>query len=312
MSKSSTNNIYLNQLKIITGHEKIIHSIGIFPSKNIITVSGDQDIKIWEKKNKNIELIQIIKNAHNDEIIYVSIKDENNFCTCSKDKSIKTYIKRNNSFLNNFFIKNAHKDWINKVIFCKNGNIISCSDDHTVKIWEKNPYKNTYQIKLILINYNIMSSILILEDKNYFLTLGFEGTKIYNLNNFNLIDNIKDAKCYNINAVCRINKERIILGSIDENIIIISLIKKKIIFKFNNKIICCGICFLENKNIFLISEPTYIKGYSSDNYQLIFNYEDKENFTNFGLVFYSDNIFISFSYRKFILYSCNENKDNNK
>ena len=39
-------------MKIITGHEKIIHSIGIFPSKNIITVSGDQDIKIWEK-NQN-------------------------------------------------------------------------------------------------------------------------------------------------------------------------------------------------------------------------------------------------------------------
>ena len=38
------------QLNIIEAHGKIIRSMAIFPSHNIITVSGDQKIKIWKNK----------------------------------------------------------------------------------------------------------------------------------------------------------------------------------------------------------------------------------------------------------------------
>ena len=172
------------QLNIIEAHGKIIRSMAIFPSHNIITVSGDQKIKIWKNKEINFTILQIIDNAHKDEIISVSIKNENNFVTCSKDKSIKTWIKENNKYKENIIIRNAHKDWINKVIFCQNDNIISCSDDQTIKIWEKIPYKKLYQILLIISNYNIISTFSLIKEKNLFISFGYEGTKIYNLNNF--------------------------------------------------------------------------------------------------------------------------------
>ena len=292
------------QLNIIEAHGKIIRSMAIFPSHNIITVSGDQKIKIWKNKEINFTILQIIDNAHKDEIISVSIKNENNFVTCSKDKSIKTWIKENNKYKENIIIRNAHKDWINKVIFCQNDNIISCSDDQTIKIWEKIPYKKLYQILLIISNYNIISTFSLIKEKNLFISFGYEGTKIYNLNNFQLIYHIKDAKCYNTNGFCRIDEDRIIVGCDDENNIkIISLLIKKSIFNIKFQIMCCGICCLEKKGVFLIAGfSKNISVYRNDNYECVYCFNGNENLTNFGLFNFNENIIISLSYRYFILY----------
>ena len=69
----------------------MINSVSIFPSGNIISVSGES-IKIY---NSNLQtMIQEINKAHKHIINYVEIKDENNFMTCSKDNSIKLWIKK--------------------------------------------------------------------------------------------------------------------------------------------------------------------------------------------------------------------------
>ena len=76
--------------KIIQPHYDTVHSISIFPSGNIISVSYDKSIKIYDSKFNNL---QEIPNALDNFINYVYVKDENNFVTCSWDNNIKTWIK---------------------------------------------------------------------------------------------------------------------------------------------------------------------------------------------------------------------------
>ncbi len=83
------------QIKSISAHNKPINSISIFPSGNLISISNDESIKIFDTNYNNI---QTINSAHNGNIRYINVKDENNFVTCSEDKSIKTWIKKEKKF----------------------------------------------------------------------------------------------------------------------------------------------------------------------------------------------------------------------
>ena len=93
-------------------HNNYIMSMGVFPSGNIISVSKDKSIHIYDN---NLNILQDIQNAHEDLICYIDIKDENNFVTCSNDKNIKTWIKKEDKFEINQLIKNAHK--VKKIVF---------------------------------------------------------------------------------------------------------------------------------------------------------------------------------------------------
>ena len=108
------------QINSINPHNDTINNLITFPSGNIISVSFDKIINIY---NNKFNIIQNISNAHDDYITDVIIKDENIFVTCSSDKNIKIWIKMINyltneySFNLNQIINNAHDDWINKVIY---------------------------------------------------------------------------------------------------------------------------------------------------------------------------------------------------
>ncbi len=78
--------IKLGLYNTIKAHSDWIRYISIFPSGNLISVSNDKSIKIYDI---NYNIIQDITKAHNRSINYIDIKDENNFVTCSNDKSIK-------------------------------------------------------------------------------------------------------------------------------------------------------------------------------------------------------------------------------
>ncbi len=83
--------LVINHIKSINIHDDWVRSISLFPSGNIISVSNDKSIKIY---NMDFNIIQIILNGHEKGILYVHIINENNFITCSKDKSIKFWIKK--------------------------------------------------------------------------------------------------------------------------------------------------------------------------------------------------------------------------
>ena len=282
----------ITQLKLIKSinANNFVYSVSIFPSGNIISVSSDQSIKIFDT---NYNLIQDIINAHNNCIIYVDVKDENNFVTCSWDKNIKTWIKNKNRFIINKIIKNAHKDGINKVIYHLNENLISCSHDNTIKIWEK--IKNNYQLITILNHSYWVFSILLLKNKNILISSGLDGTKLWNLNNFELIYYLSEVKCYSWNGLSEIDNDRIIIGSSD-SLKIISLLEKKVIKEINIGLKCPGIRTIKKKEIFLVggwSKDLMI--YKSEDYKCIHTIKLAHNNCIKGFIELKNDLIASYS-----------------
>ena len=277
-------------IKLINAHDYLVNSVSIFPSGKIISVSYDKSIKIYDI---NYNIIQNIKNAHNNGIIYVDIKDENNFVTCSDDKSIKTWIKNNNEFILNKNINNAHNDCIYKVIYYSNKNLISCSFDKTTKIWEEKD-KN-YQLVITLMHSNWLYSILLIKDKNILISSGFNETKLWNLNNFELIKNFDKVKCNGWNALSRIDEDRIIIGG-NKILLIISLLKKTIIKEISIFFYCYGIKTIKKKGLFLVGgEKKDIILFRNINYECIQIFKNiHDDYIN-GFIELQNNLFGSYS-----------------
>ena len=293
---SNNSNCKLTKIKNKKIHDDYINSISLFPSGKIISVSADKSIKIW---TNNFDLLQVIPNAHFLSIINVEIINENNFITCSFEQIIKTWIKEDNKFKIQENILNAHKDGIIKVLYYKNI-LISCSFDKTIKVWEKNK-ENKYQNITIISNTYSIRSIYLLEDKNIFISSGFNGTKFYNLYNFENFFSMKHITCYHYgDTIKRIDNDRIIISS-DNIIKIISISNKKIIKEIDNNFGCLGILILKEKGLFFISGfSKNFKIYKCDNYECIYIENDCHN--NFIKGFTQINNFsiVSYSYDKYI------------
>ena len=79
----SESTILIKEVSSVNGHNEAINQISIFPSGNIISVSNDCSIKIWDK---NLNIIQII--ILDKIVLCVSIKNENTFSICSNEIQI--------------------------------------------------------------------------------------------------------------------------------------------------------------------------------------------------------------------------------
>ena len=232
--KIQLTNCNLNNINTIQlNNNKKINSLSSFPSGNIISVSSDKSIKIYDI---HLNLLQDIQNAHDNSISYLEIKDENNFITCSSDKNIKLWIKKEKQFQINKIIKEAHEDKIRKVIYCFNSNLISCSWDKTIKIWKEN--NNNYESFKTLNHSDKICSIILLEDKNILISSGYDGTKLWDLNEYNNIKCIKyfqETWCGSHCGLCRLDEDKIIVqGNTIDYLNVISIKNKKIIKKITN------------------------------------------------------------------------------
>ena len=282
----------------IQPHNDWINSISCFPSGNIITVSSDKSINIYDI---NLNILQNIKNAHDDSIIYVEIKDENNFITCSTDKNIKLWIKNNNEFKMNKIIKNAHENQINKVIYCSNGNLISCSSDKTIKIWKENNNNNYDNIKT-LNHSNYICSLLLLEDKNILISSGIDGTKFWDLNDYNNINCIKYFKetwCGWHGGLCKLDEDRIIVKTKGNNSLkVISISKKEIIKEINHPFESRVIYLIKDKGLFLVGGVSKdIMIYRNDNYECIQIIKDAHDDNIYDFIELKHGSIISCSYK---------------
>ena len=297
--KNQITNCNLTIINIFKTHIKTINSMITFPSGNIISVSDDKSIIIYDI---HLKVINKIEKAHTDWIIGVDIKDDNNFVTCSIDKSIKTWIKKNNEkkYYLNQIINNAHEEGISKVIYGINDNIISCSIDSNIKIWELNN-NNTYQNIITIRNYRFICSLLLLKDKNILISIGGEGTKFWNIYNYNLIICIKEAVCGSYNALQRIDNDRIVVGSDEDKLLkIISLSEKKIIKTILNECLCYGICVIESKGIFITGGYYGIQIFRNDNYECIQTIKNHNTIKTYGLIEIKNGMVVSFSNNQII------------
>ena len=254
----------LKLINSINEHSNYVNTIKNFPSGNIIAVDDDKSIIIY---NNNFQVIQKIENAHDSWITYVDIKDENNFVTSSNDTNIKTWIKKNNNFEVNHDITNAHDSIIYKVIYDSKGNLISCSKDGKIKIWEEN--NGEYENIKILDNYGMLTSILLLEDKNILISSGYT-TKFWDLNNnYELIKSFINYYTYWNTGLERIDDDRIVVGN-ENKAIIISISNQTIIHEINLDSQCDVLKSIDNKGILFIGGVSNdIKIYRTDNYECI-------------------------------------------
>ena len=278
----------LKKINTINDHNDWINYVSTFPLGNIISVSYDKSIKIYDI---NFNILQNIKNAHNDVIFNVDIKDENNFVTCSRDKCIKTWIKYENKFKINIIINNAHDNYIYKVIYYTNEKLISCSLDYTIKIWEEKD--NKYQLITSLINYGKVYSILLIKDKNLLISSG-DMTNLWNLNNFELIKYFEDITSWGWNRLDRIDEGRIIVGGY-QIFKIISLFKKTIIKNIKISFEYNGIKTIKEKNIFLVGNVYNIMIFRNDNYKCIHIIKDAHLTHINGFVEFKNDLIGSYS-----------------
>ncbi len=262
------NNNFNLQLDItIMAHNDWVYSVRQFPSGNLISISSDQSIKIFNGFNYN--LIQHIQKAHESRIYGISIKDDNNFITSSSDQTINIWKKKDKNFeLMNYIVK-AHTKTINNVIYLSNYNIISCSDDYKIKIWKLN---NT-QYKLLSTSEHSqdVNSLLLLEDKNILISGGNDGTKFWNLYENKSLSFICHFKAIDnsYNGISRIDNDRIIIGGLD-SLEIISINKRKIINSIKIPFRCNAITVMEEKGLFFVGGWSKdIKIYRCDNYNCI-------------------------------------------
>ena len=284
----------IKMIKSINDHKDAIYSVSMFPSGKMISVSNDKSIKIYDI---NFNLIENIENAHDWGIIYVEIIDENNFITCSFDHSIKTWIKIKNKFNINKTIHNAHNNQINKVIY-SNKNLISCSWDKTVKIWEE--IGKNYQFITKLSHSNIVWSVLFLKDKNLLISSGYDGTRIWNNNNLELIQYFKSVKCRLRNGLSRMDDDTIIIGGY-QTINVISLSKNVILAQIKIPFDCYGIKIIEEKRIILVGgDSKDFVIYKSDSYEYIKTIKNAHNDNIKGFVEFKNGLIASFSEDKTI------------
>ena len=258
--------INLNCILVIISNQNKVNLISEFPSSNIVSISDDKSIIIY---NNKFNILQKINNAHDNIIFDLSIKDENNFATCSADKSIKTWIKTNEKnqiyFQLNNIIKNAHINDIHKIIYFKDEKIISCSKDSYIKIFIK--INLNYQCQTILSHKFPVYAILFLEKKNLLIASGIYSTTLWNIEKFYIFQNEIFSYCLGKNSLKQIDDDKIICGG-KGKIQIVSLNEKNIIKEINVQIIIWAVCVVHDKKIVICG------GVSND--LIIFEYEKYE------------------------------------
>ena len=289
-SNSNINNNYKNneqkltpKLKIfkeIKSHSYSIRNVSIFPSGNLVSVSSDQSIIVY---NSQFDIIQKIEHAHDSIIWDVQIKDEDNFTTCSSDNSIKFWKKdkKENKYILKEKIKNIH-NIVSKILYSKKGNMISSSKiDGTIKIWQEVDDKHQCITKLY--HQGKVESLLLCEDKNILISSGFKKTRFWDLRNYECLQVIDDSWAHYGNAMKRINDDIIILTkSLCSNLGFISLNEKRIIKKEIHIVFdvfdirCIGVD-KEKGYIFFGQEGGRIMLYNIDNYNFICSFRIDNN-----------------------------------
>lgn len=279
----------MKKIKEINAHEDVIASVKIFDLGNIVSVSYDNTIKIW---NNNLELLQKIENVYNNVgISNVHVKDENHFLTISENEKIKNWVKENDKFIE---IKESKDTNLNYNFISLEHNIFSLSDKEII-ISEL--INNKIQKITTLTHSDTIFSLRYVNSLNIIISSGKDGTKIWNKYNFECILYIKEATCFDETALKLIDKNRIIVGGGEDFIMyIISINEKKVIHTINNNFICWTICVVVEKEVFLTGgKSNNIKIYRSDNYLCIQNIKNAHGGFINGILELNNGLILSYS-----------------
>ena len=145
-------------------------------------------------------------------------------------------------------------------------------------------------------------SLLFFEDKNFLISSGGDGTKFWDLNDYNNINCIKYFKetwCGWHGGLCKLDDDRIIIqDKVTNSLKVISISKKEIIKEINHPFMCYVIYLIKDKGIFLVGgDSKDIIIYRNDNYECIQTIKDAHDKKIYGFIELKHGSIISCSYQ---------------
>ena len=236
--------------------------------------SSDKSILIYNKDNYSVDLK--IENSESEIFDIIQAKNGYIIAGLSTIGKILTYeIDSLTSYKNIQNIK-AHSGSVKKILELKNGKIASCSDDKTIKIW--NFSDNNLILEKTFDKYNTTGISNILELNNNIMVSCPDGNGsviFWNMNNSEIIAEIKEINCnFCWNELKKLSEKIIIVGG-EENIYLISVEKYNILNKYNINSGCYSICVFLNEIILTGHDNGYIRQYNLINDELKFLGEKK-------------------------------------
>ena len=202
--------------------------VSIKDEKNFVTCSW-KNIEIWIKKeNENkFSLKNIIKNAHKIMISKIIYCSNGNIISCSYDKTIKIWEEILNNEYQSITIL-THLNAVCSIMLLEDKNYLVSSGEDGNYLWNFNNFENKFsffgtlgqysnQLQrfddnkfitgginnnfiIVKINYIVyfeniyeFSSSYVIEDKGIFLISSYNMIKVYNINDYNCIQDIKYA-----------------------------------------------------------------------------------------------------------------------
>ena len=231
-------------------HNKGITYVNVKDENNFVTCSRDKTIKTWIKIKNEFKMNQHIINSYNDCIFKIIYHSNGNLISCSRDNSVKIWEENNNKYQLNLILKDSKP--VNSILLFENKNMLISSGNNGTKIWNLNNYNLIHYFKkaqcywwnslkkldnnnFIVGGYPIIIISLILkqiikeieirfacfgiysfEEKGFFFIGGnSKDLLIYENNNFECVDIIKNIHNTNIFGFTKLNNNSIVSFSND-------------------------------------------------------------------------------------------------
>lgn len=179
----------------------------------IVSCSGDTSIKIY---NLKAEKIQIIKDAHNFSINYISILSNQDIVSSSNDKTIKIWRLGEDTF-ERIKTLESHTGAVIKAIQISGGRICSCSFDKTIIIWDE---KDFHLIKTLKGHTEFVQNVIELKSKDYLVSAGNLTIRFWDNQTYKCKQVIKGIDCSSPNSMVESQNNKLIVGGINGIVVI--------------------------------------------------------------------------------------------
>ena len=200
---------------IIKEHNNVVNDILQLSSGMLASCSDDNTIKIFDLKNNNYKVLQILKYHKGGVIKIIELANKKNLISCSDDYSFIVYSKDNNKYTKDYHIKTSGP--CNCIIQTKENEICYHENDfsNSICFYDLIKRKKINKIDFLSeLGYNSFNMIT----KDLLLITGGENMSIINVNQHKIVRRINIPDTFYISASCMLN-ENILLTGDDKSII---------------------------------------------------------------------------------------------
>ena len=277
-------------IKTINVHSNKINSLILLNDNRIASCSSDKTIRIFNPSNNYHCDETITERIYSFDLIYQL--EDGTLVSCTSEPSIH---------IGNFTIEKPHTITISKVISLPNNRMASSSYDKTIKIWKSAPPYSDTPIKVFKDHSTIVISLLYIKERDIMISGSPKEIILRNMSTYQVITVMKGVSACMNNAIFQIDKDRIIVGGIEE-IQIVNIEKgiiekeiKNLLFRY----VCCYLKLRDNKTILIGCTQASLCLYNIETNKYIFTTDMHEEAIT-GLIRINDDTIVSSSRDKTI------------